>query len=244
MASVVEEGTPRTFLAAVQDCMRNCGMETPGSLLSPDRNVSRAMFAVNSSLNEIWYRKRWDWRFTWWPLPIEAGVMWYEVPRGFSATGSRFGVHKIGLSMPFRDYEWLISMYPYIRNMPTPFGFDSMEDEIAEASYSGTPTCWVTKGGYVGLWPPPSQDFIDQTSSTMIGTYYRNFIDLVDGADELGLSVDLEPAHSAMSLGVLQHYKEWPDWKITKDIGQTLLAQAVARSRQMHDSESQLLPEG
>ncbi|MBK9496738.1 MAG: hypothetical protein IPO08_19995 [Xanthomonadales bacterium] len=241
MTSVVEEGTPKTLLDAVQEVCKMSGVIAPTTLDTPDRNTIRAILAIKQALNLIWYKAKWDWRWRWWTMELSAGQMWYELPADYHAAGSTVGINKAASSLTFWPYEKLLEIYPNIRNMPPSFGNVDTEQEAVDANYDGNPQLWTIKGGYLGLWAPPAQDFIDSTSPYIVAGYYGQHIPPYDAADELGLPMDLMPALENMALGMFHHYREWPDWKITYDNGLGMLQDAVARSRQAYWENSQLI---
>lgn len=244
MPSVVELGTPRTLLAAVQEVCKMSGVVAPATLdSSPDRNTTRAILSVLHALNLIWYKSRWDWRYRWATITMAAGQMWYDLPVDFHAAGSTIGIHKLASTIDFLPYEQMLARWPNIRNLPAPFGNAQTEQEAVDAACNGTPVAWTTKGGYLGLWSPPAQSFIDMTSSQLILGYYAQFIAPVAGDDEVLVPVDLYPALDNLALGKFHQYREWPDWKTTYQDGLAMLGDAVARSRQVYWENSQLMPE-
>jgi hypothetical protein len=102
------------------------------------------------------------------------------------------------------------------------------------------PNFWTVKAGYVGLWVPPSAAFIEQSSPSLVGGYYRKmFMPTADG-DELGLPLDLMPAHDNLALGIFKQYKDQPDSKLAKNEGESLLMEAVARQRRVYWETAQL----
>lgn len=243
MAGVVEVGTPRTLLEAVQNACSMGGVNEPATLVSPNRNTARAILAAKEALNRIWYATRWDWRWRWAVHNLVAGQMWYELPADYHAAGSTIGMHKAARGLTFKPYEWLLDTYPMIRALPPAFGDSQLVDEDIAADYSGNPMFWTNKGGYLGLWYPPSQDFIDATSSKIIAGYYANLIQPEGDGDELGIPVELYPAHENIMLGIFFHYREWPDWRITEDAGMAMLHKAVMAHRRVYWETSQLMPE-
>ena len=244
MAVVQEYGTPRTYLQAVQLVCQMTGVVEPQTLAGADRNTIRAMLAVKSALNTVWYaHSRWPWRWRWSIIEAVAGQMWYELPLGYSASGSTLGLHKTTGSLTFKPYEWLAENVPYIRNLPPEYGDEDTEAETVAAEYNGVPAIWTIQGGYIGLWYPPSQDFIDATSSKLIIGYYRDLIEPAEDEDEMGLPVDLLPAHENISLATFHRYREIPDWKVTMEIGMGQLAKCVAMARRVFLESAQITME-
>ena len=244
MAVVLEAGTPRTYLEAVQYICQMSGVNPPDTLDSPDRNTIRAMLAVKQALNTVWYKHaRWPWRWRWSIIEMLADQMWYELPAAFNNAGCTVGVHKTVGSLTYKPYEWLVEQCPFIRSLPPEFGDEDTEAEVIDANYSGVPNYWTIQGGYLGLWYPPSQDFIDATAVKLIVGHYTNLIDPVAGSDELGLPMDILPAHENIALGIFGRYREWPDWKVTMEIGYSQLNDAMARARRAGWESSQLMPE-
>lgn len=242
MPSVIEQGTPKTLLDAVQEACRMSGVIAPSTLDNPDRNTTRAILAVKQALNLIWYKNRWDWRWQWATFEMVEGQMWYDLPAGFHAAGATLGINKLASPLTFVAYEMLVEQYPEIRNLPPAFGNADTEQEAVDAGYNSSPDAWTIKGGYLGLWYPPSQSFIDRTSTHVIVGYYAQHVAPTANDDEIGVPVDLYPALENLTLGRFQQYREWPDWKVTYQIGLDQLDQAVARARQVYWETSQLMP--
>lgn len=242
MAGVVEVGAPRTLLSSVQDICGMSGISRPATIVSPDRNTVQAILACQQALNTIWYKTRWDWRFVWWRLEMVADQMWYDVPLDFDAAGSVFGVHRSSSPIGFLPWEEMIENFPAIRNLPPAFATVDTDLEAVDSACSGMTEHWTIKGGYVGLWQPPSAGFIEQSSPSLVGGYYRKLLMPYGEGDEIEIPMDLYPAHDNLALGIFKQYKEHPDWKVTKQAGEQMLAEAVARQRRVYWESAQLMP--
>lgn len=249
MGIVVEETVEeRTFLAAVQKVMKQCGLSDPGTVVSPDANTSRAMEAVVDALREIWFFAAWDFKNTWMKVQMEADLMWYELPTNWGEPAvDHLGENRTLYPLKYTPYETLVDRYPYVRNIPAPYvGLTlatQMAADAARDDYHGAPRQWTIWGGYLGLFPIPTAEYIAGDGGYLVGTYRKAFTEPVADADSIYISGDLYHVQHSLALGLFKEMMEWDDAYATLGRARGQLARAAAANARQYRTEGVLMPE-
>ena len=225
---VVGAGNPeRTFLQAVNRALDAIGENNVGGLANPTDRMNKAMRAVQDARDDIFYKKKWEWRREHLQINIVALQMWYELPADYHDMASHVSMNRTDKVIGFVRYDDMMLKYPNLRSFPPGAGvggLESLTQLTAQTESFGVPTEYtVWQRDYIGLMPIPDADFITAEGSNLYAHYWRQASTLTVDNDDIGLDRELWGCHDLLAAAYMKKKTGYADWVDDKADGLRIL---------------------
>lgn len=183
-----------SILAMVQRVKRECGLPVPTTLVgTTDQQAIVALMALNDGANDIWNRKRWEWKQCLTAIPLVAGTVQYALPADFERecippTAGGYPVK--GLTQ--EEWQQVIPV---------------------SNSQAGSPIYYTMHNKILEIWPVPNADYV-AAYPTLPFTYYRLPPAYLDGSDDsanISLPPIFQDALNSFAKWKTKEFLEYPD---------------------------------
>jgi hypothetical protein len=185
-----------TLLVLVNRVHDELGIERYNTLSGPDHLALTTINGLNDAVEDLWYKQAWPWQTIRHPLRLEAGTYEYPLPERFMKLTTDVRL-KTSTLTELTPKEWAKLVPTHVTNpAPTP----------------GTPVYVCIDGTDFLVWPPPSQDFLDNVTRDAYFHYRLKPPDRLNGDDNEDDPFDV-PAEYVEAL------VEFAKWKTGTKLG-------------------------
>lgn len=160
--------------------------------------------AVNDSVEDIYYRNRWNWAKVIWNLVWVAAQSEYALPGDFQRLSTEPVINNMMLKEVSPE-EWWRNTYSPSWN--------------SNSSLQGQPSSYMVDRSTIKFWPIPSTSFVDANATSPI-LYYRHpsaRLTLTDGASSPDLPVEFTEAVVRYAVARLKIFLQWSDFALDMD---------------------------
>ena len=237
MAIVGYGSVERTYIQAVNKVVKATGKGEVATLAGATRQVSIAMSAVEDARDRVYYRTKWDFTRGFFEIDLAVFQVWYALPVDFNGFASPISMNRTTGMITYMDYEDLLLNWPDLRMFPPGSGvggIKSLTQALAQDHNIGEPNTYTATGGYLGMMPMPSQDFID-LEDLVYGTYWKQAPVLSGDNADIGLPRNLWECAHLIALGLFKIALEYDDGPQDEAKGMALLRKESGESKDPQD---------
>lgn len=235
MSSLTSAYDNRTLLQIVNEILNGIGENSASSVSESRAVTTKAVYAVNDALQEIWGRAQWEFRRDWHSFDLSAGNSYYAMPANYREMGSDLWFYKgTPHPIPQISYEEMMQRFPAMTAVPpgefsiTWYNYDASayrsrgEPRYFAVVYAGSQE-------YLFIQPTPSTDFVGEVTGKAAFNYFTSAPDMVENADETPLPRALWTAHKFLALAYLKQAMEHQDWQVDEARAERYIQRELAR---------------